>query len=218
MVFKKRFKRYRRRFKKRTYKRKMKGPLAKLPKEMKGPEFKYADLNYTSVGVDNAGYISLGNGIDQGTSSSTRIGNMIKVHAIELQFSATSNNPKTIKFSLFYDKQTQFTTPQPADLFTAIGGAFYPWNVRAIKNRDRFVTLYNRQYSITPQFSGQNAVKTFKHFIKIPKGVACIYSGSGSTVTSIAMGGIFLYMCSDDVFGVTNTAVSGTLRIKYTDD
>lgn len=205
----------RKRFVKR-YRKKIKGPKRLLPKMQRAPELKSSSVSYDSLNIDNTGSFYLLNGIDQGTSATTRIGNKIKMATIELIMEIQASAVCNLKIALIYDKQANGTTLISSDYLTAISGLFPPWCLRNLANKTRFVTLLNSSLTLMPQISGSVAEKSFTKYIKIPRGVACLYSGSGSTISSITSGALYLYVSSN--LSASVPKFWGSTRVKFSDE
>lgn len=204
-----------RKYKRRIYKKK-KAPANRLPKVNLLPELKSSTTTLSNVGIDNNGYQVLYNGIDQGTSASTRIGNIIKMKSYNAQLQFVLNGPATIKLAIVYDKQPNGTQFALSDYLSTISSLFPPWCQRRQDTRDRFVTLKEKTMDIAPNISGQSITKELNIYGLIKKGVQGIYNGSGSTVGAINKGSLYLYLTASTATGTVT--VNGSIKVKFTDD
>lgn len=213
MVVRKKIYRKKRVFKKRIYRKR--GPQRLLPRGNRRAELKSNEVNLENVSVDYNGYKSLMNGIDQGTTARTRIGNLIKMKYYNVQLNFSVSTPMTIKIALVYDKQTTGTAFPFSDYLNAISTFFYPWCQRRQDTRDRFVTLKEKIINVAPQIANVAVNRELNIYGLIRKGVECVYNGSGSTVGAINKGSLYLYITTS-----TNTGcvVNGSFKVKYTDD
>lgn len=213
------YRRKRRAYKKKTqkrYRKKVRGPKKRLPRAQLRPELKYSGASYSSVGADYTGTgLYLLNGIDQGTTNQTRVGNNLKIKSIYLRLTLSTDVTTTYYIYLVYDKQPNKAAFTINNFIDAIGGNYLPWSQRNNEYKDRFVTLKKWMIDMNPNRASATIQRTFEKFVNIWKGVPCIYSGSGSTVGSITLGSIYLVIGTSSSTGPT---FSGTHRVKFTDD
>lgn len=215
MVYKKVRKPVKRRFVKRRFYKK-RGPQKFMPRMSMKPENKYNDVNISAVGIDNTGTGQfLLNGIDNGDSSRDRIGNKIRFKDVQLNLSFTVASSSQIKIAIVYDKQTNGVIFPMSDYLTAISALFPPWCTRRMDSRNRFVTLFQDTFVVTPQIASNSILKKYEKFKKFIRGVGTSYNGSGSTVGAITTGSLYLVILGSNSGQIT---VSGTTRLKYTDD
>lgn len=193
-------------------------PVNKLPRMELRPELKYNGLTYSELNATSSGFQQLLNGIDQGTDNTKRIGNIIKMHTIEINLTFSTSVASTVKISVVYDKQTNGSTFSLSDYLLNITGVFPPWCLRNLQNRNRFVTLKSYEIDLAPNVSGQAIQKSIKKFFKIPKGVAGVYTGSGDTVASISSGAVYLVITGSSPNSGTTPTFYGSTRVKFTDD
>lgn len=191
-------------------------PKSRLPKVQLRSELKYTGASYSGLAADYTGVgLYLLNGIDQGTTETTRIGNNVKMKSINLKMTLSTDVTTTYYFYLVYDKQPNQAAMTINNFINAIGGNFLPYSQRNSQYKDRFVTLRSWFQDLSPNRSGATIQKTFEKYFNFSQGVPIIYTGSGSTVASISMGSIYLIVGSSSSTGPT---WSGTHKLKYTDD
>lgn len=212
-----------RRIRKFKSKSKPKGPQRLLPRYNRKAEHKIIDTLFSAVNVtSNNASLTLINGISEGTGLSSRIGKVIKIDKIELQLIMNQGSfGQIFKYAIIYDKQTNGVSAIPSDVFNAISSKYPPYALRNYQYKDRFVILKSGCIELNPRlYNPASAIVTgyTSAYISIPKGVATTYLGTGSTVSDIANGSIFLYLTSTDLFGTSYTEVTGTTRVKFTDD
>lgn len=201
--------------KKRVYKKKS-SIRRRLPKVQLRPELKYIGASYATLAADYVGTgLYLLNGIDQGTSATSRVGNNIKMKSIYLKLTLSTDVTTTYYFYLVYDKQPNQTAMTINNFIDAISGNYLPYSQRNQQYKDRFVTLRSWFTDLSPNRSGATIQRTYEKYFNFSKGVPVIYTGSGSTVASISMGSVYLIVGSSSS---TGPVWSGSHRLKFTDE
>lgn len=197
-------------------KRARRGPKALLPR-MPNSEQKYINSSIDNISITRDGTgLFLMNGVDQGTSNSTRVGNQISMTSIAIDLAVQATIATSLRISIVYDKQPNKAIWSASDLFTAISTYFYPWSQRAPLYKDRFVVLKNFFFDINPNITSTVFQKTIKKYINLPKGTPTIFAGSGADITSITGGSVYLYIASST--GSANQCnVYGSTRIRFMD-
>lgn len=180
-------------------------------------ELKFVDAAVSFTAWTTAGAIAILNGVAQGTDYNQRIGRSTLLKSILFRISvgksANNSTGSTCRFLIFYDAQTNGAAPAVTDVLAA-ASYLSPMN---LNNRDRFKILCDtyidtEAYTADPIATGtfKNETKTmFKKF-----NMECQFSGTGATVGSIATGGIFILLISDEANTVGYEFYS---RIRYTD-
>lgn len=185
-----------------------------------GEELKTIDTGIVGVTpITTAGSVALINGVATGTDYTNRIGRKIMIKSIYVRF-ATLPNTVTAplgdiqRIMLIYDKQTNGAAPAVTDILNT---ASY-LDVNNLNNRDRFVVLKDKTINCWPAAYAAGAVTagnpntmSFKFYKKC--NLEQIFSGTGSTVGSIASGGIFLLFIS--AAATYNLAYSA--RVRFSD-
>lgn len=179
----------------------------------KGPEKKNADVatqNYNLPLTSSFGSVVLLNGIAQGVGNTERIGRRIAMKSLQLRYIHYSNlTAGSCRIVIFYDRQANSTTPSSGDI---IGSQTFDGIVNLV-NSDRFVILMD-EISENAQFDG--ASTPGKRYIKMD--LETIFSGTGSGISSVQTGAVFIMMANSATFstGATSNATFST-RIRYTD-
>lgn len=202
------------------------GPLRLKPFRGRGfsgrapPELKTIDSSY-STNIPAAGIINLIDGVSAGTDFTNRIGRKIVLKSMLCRFNLTGINTQsttlgdTVRVMVFYDNQTNGAVPVVGDVLST--GAFMdPIN---LNNRDRFKVLSDQFVELegTTYTGGALTAGSPKHhfhqiFMKV--NLEEIFSGTGSTVASIATGGVFVLLISQRN-NFTNADVN--TRIRFND-
>lgn len=182
-------------------------------------EKKFRDVNQV-ISADDTGSFTLLNGMAQGTSQSTRIGNKISMTSILLRLAAFNGeagaSAPIIRYLIVYDKQTNAATPAITDVLTA-ATVLAPMN---LANRDRFVVLAEDTFRPDNTFNDTAAIAEYAEFrqryIKIRLDTV-FNNTSGGTVADIQSGGLFIIALSTMVNGTAEPVVTIYSRIRYTD-
>lgn len=121
-------------------------------------ELKAIDIRYTTGGIDQDGEFTLLNGVAQGVTDITRIGNEIQMTSVQFRGVVTNSfadlSSKIFRMLIFIDRQANAGTPTVATLldltvFSTAGDQVYaPYNHDYQK---RYKILYDRTHTLTPQ-------------------------------------------------------------------
>lgn len=182
-------------------------------------EKKFVDVS-TTVNADDVGSVTLLNGMTQGTSQSTRIGNKISMTSVQFRLAAfngaTTTQSPIMRFLVVYDKQTNAATPAITDILVA-STVVSPMN---LANRDRFVVLAEETFRPDNTFNDTAAVAEFSEYkaryLKLR--LDTIYNNtSGGTVADIQTGALWFIALSTSINGTAEPAVTLYTRTRYTD-
>lgn len=178
-----------------------------------GPEVKNVDTNFLDVQPSSTGAVTLLNGMVQGTSTVTRIGQKIEMTSCQIKFgwySNTISNTTTpgfdlVQMSLVYDKQSNGAAPSWSDIFTDSTAINAPCGARNVNNLDRFVVLKTFHSVIT---SGGPTGEYFEGYVPMKHDVR-YNTGTAGTVADIQSGALYLAYSSTNA--IANVANSGKL-------
>lgn len=186
-------------------------------------EMKFNDLEITSpaaVGlfsaVTSATPINL---IAQGTDYNQRIGRIINLQSLEFSYDIrcdyAANAYTTTKIVLFYDKQTNGSSPVYSDVYynTSIHSR------KNVNNEDRFQILHEEVIGQQMGESGSlpqstwNAIVRRKGYIRL-NGMKTMFSGTTAITANLDSGGLFLVAVNDNN---AHSFIQGVFRVRYYD-
>lgn len=192
-----------------------------------GPEIKNVDTNFLDVQPSSTGAVTLLNGMTQGTTSITRIGQKIEMTALQVKGSysavggtSVANNstyPMDLGFfAVVYDKQANAAAPAWSDIFTDSTAINAPCGARNVNNLDRFVIL--RAWRVCITTAGPNA-EYFEHYIPMNHDVR-YNTGTAGTVADITTGALYLaYANGNAIANVAQSAkLTANLRLSFKDE
>lgn len=172
-------------------------------------EKKFIDVQtvYSAWNVSRT-YIVLLNGVATGTDYNTRIGREITMTSYyHRMFITDATNVQQVRCMLVYDKQPAGALPAITDILQ-YSDANSPNN---LNNRDRFVVVSDKVYTISPQGTEIKFVKKYKKLRTITT-----YNNTGNGITDIATGA--LYFVAFAFNNVTTTTLSGYSRVRFIDN
>lgn len=120
---------------------------------------------------------------------------------------ATPTNAVT-RTIVVYDNQTDGAAPTIANILTAVG----PNGLRNLDYRERFIILMDQIWEINLT---DYPIRQIEMYRKV--GLKSTYSGTGSSVASLATGGIFLITCGTTATGAGACVGTLGIRLRYTD-
>jgi len=172
---------------------------------------KIADpITSTAYEATTTGSVILLNGIASGDDYNQRDGRRVILDSISIKgdmfySSATAaHNVDIVRMMLIYDKQTNGAAPAIADvLVNANADSHYNVN-----NLGRFDVLIDKTWSL-PQVPAATASAVTFPKIKLGRSIkrGTQYSGTGSSVASIASGGLYLILIGSQAFSGTNNSI-----------
>lgn len=174
----------------------------------------------TSLNVVNSAAVQLLNGITAGDDYNNRDGRRVIMDTLHLRgdffyAGATAAHPADhVRVLVVYDKQPNGTAAIQGDLFTtASGDTFINPN-----NLGRFEILWDKAWTL-PQVPVNTTSPVYfpqiNQMIRIKRGVQ--YSGTSSTIASIASGALYLVTIGSQSSGVNNTVLSISARLTFRD-
>lgn len=189
-----------------------------------GPEIKNVDTNFLNVQPSSTGAVTLLNGMTQGTTSVTRIGQKIEMTACQIKLayynsasidSVTTVGMDLLQVSLVYDKQANGTAPTWSDIFTDSTAINAPTGARNVNNLDRFVVL--KTFHVCLNTDGPSA-DYIEHYVSMNHDVR-YNTGTAGTVADIQTGA--LYLAYSNTNAIANVANSGNIvaniRVSFKD-
>lgn len=189
-----------------------------------GPEIKNVDTNFLDVQPSSTGAVTLLNGMTQGTTTVTRIGQKIEMTACQIKLaysSATTASVTTapmdlLQVSLVYDKQANGAAPAWSDIFTDSTAINAPCGARNVNNLDRFVVL--KTFHVCLAGAGPNA-EYIEHYVSMKHDVR-YNTGTAGTVADIQTGALYLaYSNGNAIAGVANSGkIVANIRVSFKDE
>jgi len=173
------------------------------------------------VSFDATPTFTLLNGLQQGTTASTRIGRQIVMKTVEWRFNvstSTLTNWTSNRFMIVVDTQANAATPA----FTDIYDSAIPSTLRNVSNMPRFKVLYDSDEfimigNLSASPGNDLIARAFKGYMKINIPVQ-YNSGNTGTVTDIQTNAIYFVTVGNSSSATTNTDVfNSQIRIRYTD-
>jgi len=201
------------------------------------PEKKANDIDSSggaiSLNVNSTGVFQLLNGIAVGTGINQRIGKKVKCDSIYIRgrisldvmqnaaaVSTTTAPAQQVRMILFWDSQSNGTTPAVTDLLKAAD----PSAQLNLDNRDRFKILKDKVFAFgvgnffsSVGYSGVGPViANIKVFKKL--NLDTFYGTTGANAADVQTGGLWLFFLGDFTAGTSDSIAELTTRLRYTDN
>jgi len=189
--------------------------MAEQKKRVLGPELKNVDVDGTVAGANQINLpvgaatwvapaaATLLNGLVPGTSATTRLGRKVAFTKLVIRYTfqpttgALFTQGGSVRFRVFYDKQSNAAAPATLDVFTTDN--FHSNN--NLSNEDRFITICD----IIENLSVQNNL-TASGVIKRKLNLETIFNpGVAGTIADIQSGSINIMACQSGTL-ITNAA------------
>lgn len=202
------------------------GGLAIKALSMLNSEKKHVDVTRANAVVTSAGSMTLLNGLTQGTTDVTRVGDDVKFTSSFLRMGIQHNSAVTsgefLRFILFRDNQSNGAAPSGNDLLVTSSDPFSPLNLDYSR---RFKILKDKIYCTSD--SGSNEAQYLKFFLDFSKVKPSHSSkvnihktdyglGNAGTVADISTGAYYIWLCSNEA--VNGPFVRFTNRLRYVDN
>ncbi len=195
------------------------GTLAKRLKRLecknRRPELKALARTNTAQTVNDSGAFVLLSDIDQGTSVSGRIGNVIQARKVEFMWAGSQGNNTVVRCVLFVDKDGDGTFPTLAELMHSVGTLSHVDSTRFNpENKERFRIL--KEVNITSTLENNaagNASNMRSGKVEVKLNHQVHYAGSTGS-SDFRRGNIFAVLWGNNATG--DTYVTGQ-SISYTD-
>lgn len=207
------------------YKRKSKSPFT-LYRNVGGPELKAITNVIGQFPINTAGELDLVNAIGLGTSDSTMSGNKATLRSITYNYTVlvgatsvtniTSAAANNIRVCLIYDNACNGILPTIADMFTNQGAD----STRNLQNAERFTVLYDQVHAVgcwgVATTGGCFSAGPISAVAKVYKSMSLPYCGpSVGGIAGVQQGAIYaVSLCTT----IGNAQVTGTVRVRYTDN
>lgn len=182
--------------------------------------YKFTDTTALSSPCITTGNLTLLGAVGQGTDENQRLGRNTMMKSIqfkgELQAGAT-NAQSIARVILLYDRQPNKAAPVMADILTSVTyNAF-----RNLDNKDRFVILMDKMYSVIgPGGTGvstESVQRAIDKYIKLPN-LLTNYTNSGTgTSADITTGSLWLFTLGDQSTASLGSSLNYYARVRFVD-
>lgn len=191
-----------------------------------------------SLAASGTATIKLLNGMQTGTTASTRVGRKIKITSIQVRANCKVGIPAAggtvdsymgrVAFAIVYDKQSNGVAPAWLDVFdnSSTTTTSNPFAMRNMSNAERFVVLYYKygdlavNQATTTNGAGQATEVTqldLDCYRKVNLETQ-FNAGNAGTIADIATGSLYtMYLGVDTETAGTLFSCTGFARIRYTD-
>lgn len=191
------------------------------------PEKKFKDT-VVETSVRDTGAIALLNGLTQGTTVLTRIGNQILIKKIHLKFyiegALFAQTPTiamgVVRILLLWDKQPNGALPALSDILQSTTNTTSITSSMDLDTVQRFNVLWDKRFTYANQvtnvpFSEGN--QYHEYFVRTNLKTTYAAASAGD-ITDIRTGALLLVYVSDSAAAANDPVVSGYVRIRYTDN
>lgn len=182
-------------------------------------ELKYWDLAFNSP-LDNVGLVTLLNGVTQGTTVSSRVGDCYSAVSLRItgsiEPSTTAVGYGMVRLMIVWDQSPNAGATVPN--ITQILNTASPFSQTNLDFRRRFVVLRDMKYatgSWSTGSNGWNACTVVDEFIKLG-GTRIEMTGTGGAPGNMINGSIYLLTIGDEPTA-TSYVWKGTTRLRFTD-
>lgn len=179
-------------------------------------EQKFKDISGT-LAVNSTGAVLLLNGIEQGTTPSTRIGSILRMQKLQFQLEGAVTSGTGVdqwhRYMLVYDRQTNGSALTGALVLTA----FDTRSFQLLENRDRFQVLYDHKIALNAYGeSGSHKPVSGQVSLNLPV-VYIAGAGTIDTIADIKTGSLYFLCVGTLAAGATAGAVDCKFRLWFTD-
>lgn len=180
-------------------------------------ELKTTDLTANTYAGTTTGSVTLLNSLSAGSDYTQRIGRKCLFKSIFIRGWVFPEDTSTVnnlaRIIIFYDRQTNSSTPAITDLLVSATSVS---NIN-LDNRERFKILVDKQFAMPAyiEASGMGTIpKSFKIYKKV--NLDTIYDDTTAGVGSISTGGIFMLTIGNAVSG-TGSTFQVCSRLRFSD-
>jgi len=171
--------------------------IANATKRLLNVEKKHNDVAATQNPTSSSWLATLLNGVAQGDSNESRDGSSVKMLSLYIKGYVNINSSTSrsiVRLVVIHDKVPDGVAPNASEVFDAN-------DVNAMYNTEymgtKYTILCDKTYSVS---DGGNNNRPFKIYKKLNNKIR--FSGTGSAITDISQGALWLYVISDEA---TNT-------------
>lgn len=187
------------------------------PLQFQRGEWKYLDTTITFP-VNDAGTVTLLNGMAPGTSATTRVGMNISIKSLECRFNIqpdlAAGSNQVLRFIALLDRQPNGALPSSiADFITPAAS----YGLRTLANRKRFKILMDKTYSL-PALEQERSVMQKHWYMKFKRPINVEYNtGVAGTIADISTNALYFVGISTLPSGNTDGDCQGVARLRFTD-
>lgn len=191
----------------------------RLPQERfpRTGELKNIDTVFAPIALGAGATRNLLNGLQPGTSATSRLGRKIFMKSMQLRFHAepvgtTVGVPTPIRVLIVFDTQTNALMPAVTDVVVS-DNIYAHMN---LQNGDRFKVILDKEFKLGTSAIGTDLIINWKKFRRLNL-VTTFNSGNLADVTDIQTGSLIM-LCWQ--LGLTTTAPTSVMnsRIRFTDN
>lgn len=186
-----------------------------------GKELNFVDTPIAGTQVNLTPFLTLLNGMAQGTTASTRIGRRIQMKSIEMKLRVVADSTTlftSVRFALVLDKQANAAAPAFTDIYDTAD----PCSLRNISNKARFWVLWDS--GVMPIIgniatagqqtdSSMKIIEAYKR-INIP---VQYNAGTAGTVGDIQTNALYFVGVGATASGTADAQITGSIRVRYDD-
>lgn len=191
------------------------------PRGPQTAEFKVIDVDISGA-ANSAAQLFLLNGTQRGSDINNRIGRVITIKSIQLNFSHYATDAtgldQTHRFLLVYDKQANGVVPAIADILLASS----PWAPRNLNNRNRFIILWDQTTSVCGNvaagLANGNLRIADKKYYRRHNLKTQYNTGDAGSIADISTGSLYFIAVGSVAAGVTAGEMIGTARMRFIDN
>lgn len=188
------------------------------------PERKFLDVTVVDdTSINEDGTFILLNGMAQGTSQSTRVGNKMTMTSIQCRYNVyngtTQTNSVPVRILIIYDTQTNALAPAVNDILSDTTAARRVTSPMNLANRDRFKIIHEHTWVPGHYIDPVDSIG-FQDFNKIYKKIrldTIFNNTSGGTVADIQTGSLYCLILADSAAGTGSPRWQATFRLRYID-
>ncbi len=180
-------------------------------------ETKYIPHWYTPTQVDTTGMMYSLSMVSQGLTSTTRVGDSIRIQHIELRGCVLLNSADAtanVRVMVVRDLDGYGTAPTPADVLETTQSVAAPFSPTRFSRRSRFSVLYDELFALQAAAAGGTCSQVFA-FESAHQGHV-LYLGTAAQAASDGKGTIYVLAVSDE--DTNKPYVSFYANVLFTDD
>lgn len=197
------------------------------PMVRRGAEKKYFDVAVASYSCSaDAPARTLLNGMDQGSTALTRIGNKINMDSIQVKGlimpgQDTVTDPTHVRIMIVYDKQPNGAVWGVTDLLTSSSSNSF----RNMAYQSRFKVIYDKTFAmggfiqdvVNHAYDSNSCVRSINIYKKLPADARnSQYTGAGAGIATINTGSLYMLTISNVNDGTTYV-FNAICRLRYYD-
>lgn len=180
-------------------------------------ETKYIPHWYSPTQIDQVGMMYSLSQVAQGLTSTTRVGDSIRIQHIELRGAVLLNAADTVtnvRVLVVRDLDGYGTAPTPADVLETTNSAAAPFSPYRFQKKERFSVLYDELFALQSAAAGGTCSNVFS-FATVHQGHV-LYLGTTAQDVSDGKGTVYVLAVSDET--TNKPYLSFYANLLFTDD